>query len=128
MRKIIYTESQIKELNANKYVKNCSEKYITFTLACKIEVIKQLEKWIYFRDIFKKLWFPEYVYNKEIAKNTVKRWRKNKLEWKIESQKWRIKKEKIDFNNMTIEQENEYLKAKLALYEELADYMKTWFP
>jgi len=48
MQKIIYNESQIKELNANKYVKNCSEKYITFTLECKIEVLKQLEKWIYF--------------------------------------------------------------------------------
>jgi hypothetical protein len=44
MRKIIYTESQIKELKANKYVKNCSEKYVTFTLECKIEVLKQLEK------------------------------------------------------------------------------------
>lgn len=128
MRKIIYTESQIKELKANKYVKNCSEKYVTFTLECKIEVLKQLEKWIYFRDIFKKLWFQEYIYNKEIVKNTVKRWRKNKSEWKIESKKWRPKKEKIDFDNMTLEQENEYLKAKLALYEELANYMKSWFP
>jgi hypothetical protein len=90
--------------------------------------LKQLEKWIYFRDIFKKLWFQEYIYNKEIVKNTVKRWRKNKSEWKIESKKWRPKKEKIDFDNMTLEQENEYLKAKLALYEELANYMKSWFP
>ena len=54
---------------------------------------------------------------------------KNNLKtWKIEEKKWRPKKEKIDFDNMTLEQENEYLKAKLALYEEFADYMKTWLP
>ena len=40
----------------------------------------------------------------------------------------KTKKEEIDFDNMTKEQYIEYLEAKLALYEEFADYMKKWLP
>ncbi|MDD3119780.1 MAG: hypothetical protein PHF46_00005, partial [Candidatus Gracilibacteria bacterium] len=70
-----------------------------------------------------------YIINSEIPKNAIARWEKNINEkGQIENKKGRAKLEKIDFDNITLEQENEYLRAKLVLYEELADYMKTGLP
>lgn len=128
MALIKYNETQIEELKKNKYVKNCTKKHIVFTKVFKFEAVK-LHKEMIPKEIFKKFWFPDYVINSEIPKNSVARWEKNiNNKWQIEDKKWRPKVEKIDFDNMTLEQENEYLRTKLALYEELADYMKTWLP
>lgn len=128
MWKIKYTKEQITELKWNKYVKNCTEKHIVFTKIFKFEAVK-FHKEIIPKEIFKKFWFPDYVINSEIPKNAIARWEKNiNDKWQIEDKKWRPIVEKIDFDNMTLEQENEYLRTKLALYEELADYMKTWLP
>ena len=44
MAGIKYTQAQIKELKANKYVKNVTQKSITFSLECKIEVLKLNKK------------------------------------------------------------------------------------
>lgn len=129
MTLIKYNETQIEELKKNKYVKSVTNKNINFTLECKLEVVKLSKKWIFYREIFKRLWFPEYVINSNIPQECSKRWKRNiNNKWVIEDKKWRPQTEKIDFDNMTLEQENEYLKAKLALYEELADYMKSWLP
>lgn len=129
MRLIKYNETQIEELKKNKYVKSVTNKNINFTLECKLEVVKLSKRWMFYKDIFKKLWFPEYVINSNIPQECNKRWKRNiNKKWVIEERKWRTKKEKIDFDNMTLEQENEYLRAKLALYEEFADYMKSWLP
>lgn len=129
MTEVKYTEAQIEELKSNKYVKNVTQKHIVFTIECKNEVLKLSKKWIFSREIFERLWFPNYVINSDIPKSSISRWKKNmKQKWVIEEKKWRPKVEKIDFDNMTLEQENEYLRTKLALYEELADYMKTWLP
>ena len=128
MQKIKYNDTQINELKTIKYVKNATEKHIIFTQECKFKIIELSNKWIYFREIFNKLWFPKYVIDSEVPRNTLKRLKNNLKTGKIEEKKWRPKKEKIDFDNMTLEQENEYLKAKLALYEEFAEYMKTWLP
>jgi hypothetical protein len=125
---IKYSETQIKDLIWNKYVKKISEKYITFSLECKTEFLKLSNKWLFYREIFRKLWFPEYIVSSNVPQKAYDRWKTNMNKWKIEYQKWRPKKEEIDFNNMTLEQENEYLRAKLALYEEFADYMKSWLP
>jgi len=40
MAEIKYNKNQIKELKMNKYVKDCTEKYITFTDDFKMKVIK----------------------------------------------------------------------------------------
>lgn len=128
MALIKYNETQIEELKKNKYVKSVTNKNINFTLECKLEVLRLSKKWIFYRDIFKKLWFPEYIVNSKIPERNYNRWKTKSKSWSIEDKKWRPKKEKIDFNNMTLEQENEYLRTKLALYEELADYMKSWLP
>lgn len=123
-----YTRYQIQEIKANKYVNNCTEKHIVFKKIFKLEAVK-LHKEMIPKEIFKKFLFPDYVINSEIPQNALARWERNiSNKWQIEEKKWRQAKEKIDFDNMTLAQENEYLRTKLALYEKLADYMKTWLP
>lgn len=128
MAEVKYNSEQIGELLGNRYVKSCTSKNISFTKECKIEVIKQWKKWIFYREIFKNLWFPEYIINSKIPERSYNRWKRNNEKWEIEMKKWRPKKEKIDFNNMTLEQENEYLKAKLAYYQEIKKYLDSWLP
>jgi hypothetical protein len=41
MAEIKYNTKQIEELLNNKYVKSCTNKNISFTKECKIEVLKQ---------------------------------------------------------------------------------------
>ena len=128
MVKVKYTTEQIAELLKNKYVKSCTDKNISFTKEFKLELIKQSEKWIFYKDIFKNFWFPEYIINSEIPRNSLNRWKYNLNKWNIELKKWRLKKERIDFNNMTLEQENEYLKTKLLFYEELKKLVNWNYP
>ena len=44
MTKIIYTESQIKEIESNKYVEKCTSKQIRFTNEFKVELLTQADK------------------------------------------------------------------------------------
>lgn len=125
---IKYTREQIEELLKNKYVKSCTNKNVNFTLECKEKALELWNKGIFTKDIFKQLWFPSYIWNSKIPTVSLNRWRKNNEKWNIELKKWRPKKEKIDFNNMTLEQENEYLKAKLVYYEEIKKYLDSWLP
>lgn len=127
MALIKYNETQIEDLKKNKYVKSITNKNINFSLECKLEALKLSNKWIYFRDIFKKLWFPEYIINSDIPKKAIDRWKRNKNKWELEKQKWRPRKEKIDFDNLTKDQYIEYLETKLAYYEEMKKYIDSWF-
>lgn len=129
MRKIKYTQEQINELLKNKYVKSCTSKNITFTKELKEEALELEYKWIFRKEIFKNLWFPEYVYNSMIPTKSIDRWKRNlNKKWIIEESKWRKKKEKIDFNNMTLEEENEYLKAENAYLKELKKLIEWNYP
>ncbi len=123
---IKYNKAQIEELKSNKYIKNVTDKSITFTTECKIEVLKLSKKWIFYTNIFEKLWFPEYIISSKIPQRSYHRWNYKNKKWNIEDKKWRPKVKKIDFDNMTLEQENEYLKTKLAFYEEMDKYLKSW--
>jgi len=125
---IKYNKTQIEELIWNKYVKKISEKYITFNLECKTEFLKFSNKWLFYREIFRKLWFPEYIISSNVPKKAYYRWKTNMNKWKIESQKWRPKKAKIDFDNMTKDEELEYLRAKVAYLEEINSYINSWLP
>ena len=129
MQKVKYNQNQINELKTIKYVKNVTQKHIVFTTECKLKVIDFSKKWIFYREIFEKLWFPDYVINSEIPKESLKRWKRNiSKKGVIEEKKWRNKKEKIDFNNMTKEQYIEYLEAKVAYLEEIKKYIESWLP
>lgn len=123
MSKQTYTEAQIQELLSNKYVKKCTKSYITFTKECKYEVLKLSKNRYFYRDIFAKLWFPEYITYSQVPRNALKRWQKIVREkWfrQIEeSKKWRKIKEKIDISQMSKEEYINYLEAKVAYLEEL---------
>lgn len=118
MAEIKYNTEQIKELLNNKYVKNCTPKNITFTKECKIEVLKQWKEWIFYRDIFRNIWFPEYIVNSKIPERSYNRWKRNDKKWVIENKKWR-KKTEYDPSKMTKDEYIEYLEMKLAIVEEL---------
>lgn len=128
MAGIKYNVYQLQELKSNKYVKNVTQKSIIFTLECKLEVLKQSKKWIFYRDIFRKLWFPEYIVNSKIPERNFNRWNNKAKIWNIEDKKWRPKVEKIDFDNMTKDQYIEYLESENAYLKEIANYIKNWLP
>lgn len=120
MAEIKYRKEQIIELLRNKYVKSCTNKNISFTKEFKIELIKQSDNWMFYKDIFKNFWFPEYIINSEIPRNSLNRWKRNiNKKWIIEENKWRKKKEMLDISKMNKDEYIEYLEAKLAIVEEL---------
>lgn len=126
MAEIKYNEAQIEELKNNKYVKSCTNKNINFTLEFKLEVVKLSKKWMFYKEIFEKLWFPDYVVNSNIPQYCYHRWKNKIIKWNIEDKKWRPKVNKMDFDNMTKDEELEYLRTKLAFYEEMEKYLKSW--
>lgn len=126
---IRYNNDQIIELLKNKYVQNCTAKNILFSKECKDESIKLLQQNFSTKEIFKKLWFPDYIINSSIPVKSLNRWKRTlKENWRTELKIWRPSKEKIDFNNMTKDEELEYLRAKVAYLEELEKMFKSWFP
>jgi len=127
-----YKEEQIKELeNNSKYVKQVRNNRITYTEKFKEEYWKWLKEWKSSKEIYKNLWFPEYVLNSHIPRKMKERWKIKEISklsnnWKNKSKK--IKKRELDFEKMDLKEQNEYLRAKLALYEELS-WLDLWnFP
>ena len=123
MTNIIYTESQRQEIERNQYVEKCNPKQIRFTNECKIEVLKMADTWIFYREIFKVLWFPEYVITSKVPERSYTRWKNirktNWLIWLIWTKKWRPLKEKKDILKMNIDEKIEYLEAENAYLKEL---------
>lgn len=130
MTKAKYISTQINELLNNKYTRNCTNKNITFTKECKNEAVRLWEKWLTTKEIFKKLWFPEYILNSRIPINSLNRWRRNNENWNIERKKWKkiwFKiREKINMNNLTDKEKIELLEVEVAYLRELYK-QKHWF-
>ena len=138
MSKKRYTDEQIKELKANKYVMNCTEKSIQFTDEFRKIAMKLDGKEIP-RDIFKKYWFPDYVVNSIVPEKSFKRRRKSMREkweiWLIDNRWrnwWRPRKNKIkkkSWEKIEIsKEEREYMQAELAVYKELFWNNIGWYP
>ena len=129
MAGIKYSKKQVEELLKNKYVKDCTQKYISFTDEFKIKVLELDNKWIYHRKIFQELWFPEYICISDVVNRTLRNLRHNvKTKWKdflLESKKWRKKVENADINKMTLLEQNEYLKTENAVLKEIYK-LKYW--
>lgn len=129
MAGIKYNESQIEEIKSNKYVKDCTSKYITFTDEFKIKVLELDVKWIYHRKIFEDFWFPDYLINSKVVNRSLWNWRyklKDKwLYWLINTKKWRKKKEKSDISKMNLEEQIEYFKTENAFLKEMYK-LKHW--
>jgi hypothetical protein len=132
MSKKQYTTEQIDILSNNIYIKSITDKYITFTVQMKIEALKLDSQWIYFKDIFNYLWFPNFIIDSSIPKQTMGNWKhKVKLKWfvwLVNTKKWRKIKDKIDLDNLTKDEEINYLRAKVAYLEEIAKIKMQWFP
>ena len=138
MSKKRYTDEQIKELKANKYVMNCTEKSIQFTDEFR-KIAMKLDGKEFPRAIFKKCWFPDYVVNSIIPKQSFERRRKSMREkwevWLIDNRWcnwWRPRKNKIKKKSWEIievsKEEREYMQAELAVYKELFWNNIGWYP
>lgn len=118
----IYNAQQIQELSSNIYVEKCSKRYITFTKECKLEFIKLHKQWEFYRDIFTRFGFPEYIVRSQLPERCSQRWRKLFTEqWVLwfSKKKWRSKKDKKDISKMSLEEQNEYLRAEVAYLRKL---------
>lgn len=138
MSKKRYTDEQIKELKANKYVMNCTEKSIQFTDEFR-KIAMELDGKEFPRAIFKKCWFPDYVVNSIIPKESFERRRKSMREkweiWLTDNRWcnwWRPRKNKIKKKSWEIieisKEEREYMQAELAVYKELFWKNIGWYP
>lgn len=132
MAKIKYNDLQIAELKQNKYVKDCTEKYITFTDEFKMKVLKWVKIWKYHRQIFYDCGFPDYVWSTDLVPRIVWNWKykmKNKgFEGIIWTKKWRKKWEKIDISKMTKDEYIKYLEAKTDYLKELYKQAYGYYP
>lgn len=138
MSKKRYTDEQIKELKANKYVMNCTEKSIQFTDEFR-KIAMELDGKEFPRAIFKKCWFPDYVVNSLIPEKSFNRRRKSMREkweiWLINNRWcnwWKPRKNKIKKKSWEIievsKEEREYMQAELAVYKELFWNNIGWYP
>lgn len=138
MSKKRYTDEQIKELKANKYVMNCTEKSIQFTDEFR-KIAMELDGKEFPRAIFKKCWFPDYVVNSKIPEKSFNRRRKSMREkweiWLIDNRWcnwWKPRKNKIKKKSWekieVSKEEREYMQAELAVYKELFWNNIGWYP
>ena len=138
MSKKRYTDEQIKELKANKYVMNCTEKSIQFTDEFR-KIAMELDGKEFPRAIFKKCWFPDYIVNSIIPEKSFNRRRKSMREkweiWLIDNRWcnwWKSRKNKIKKKSWEIievsKEEREYMQAELAVYKELFWNNIGWYP
>lgn len=77
MSKILFTDAQVKKLSKNKWIKNITNKGITYTNEFKQKLVKETENYKKFpQDIFRECNIdPDIVGNIRI-KNAAHRWRK----------------------------------------------------
>lgn len=77
MSKVLFTDSQVKKLSNNKYIKNITNKAITYTDEFKIKLVKECEDYKKFpRDVFKECGIDPDIVGRYRIDNSAKRWRK----------------------------------------------------
>lgn len=77
MSKILFTDAQVKKLSKNKWIKNITNKGITYTDEFKYKLVKECENYKKFpQDVFRECGInPEIVGERRIS-NSAHRWRK----------------------------------------------------
>lgn len=77
MSKIEFTDAQVKKLSKNKWIKNVSNKAITYTDEFKIKLVKECENYKKFpRDIFRECGIDPDIVGDDRIHDSAKRWRK----------------------------------------------------
>jgi len=76
MSKILFTDSQVKKLSKNKWIKNISNKGITYTDEFKYKLVKECENYKKFpQDIFKECNIDPEIVGESRIHNCAYRWR-----------------------------------------------------
>jgi hypothetical protein len=76
MSKRIFTNEQINEISKNKNVARCSEKSITYHKDFKIEAIKQYDRGMSAKEIFKEAGFDLSAMGRDTPRYRIRDWRK----------------------------------------------------
>ncbi len=76
MSKILFTDAQVKKLSKNKWIKNISNKGITYTDEFKYKLVKECENYKKFpQDIFKECNIDPEIVGESRIRNCAYRWR-----------------------------------------------------
>ena len=77
MAKILFTDIQVKKLNKNKWIKNVTNKEITYTDEFKYKLVKECENYKKFpQDVFRECDIAPEIVGKSRIRNAAYKWRK----------------------------------------------------
>ena len=77
MSKKLFTDAQVKKLSKNKWIKNITNKGITYTDEFKYKLVKECENFKKFpQDVFRECGIDHEIVGERRYNNAVKRWRK----------------------------------------------------
>ncbi len=77
MSKILFTDAQVKKLNKNKWIKNITNKGITYTKEFKQKLVKECENYKKFpQDVFRECGIDPEIVGSARIQNSAYRWRK----------------------------------------------------
>ena len=77
MAKILFTDIQVKKLNKNKWIKNVTNKEITYTDEFKYKLVKECENYKKFpQDVFRECGIDPEIVGKSRISNAAYKWRK----------------------------------------------------
>lgn len=76
MSKIKFTDTQVKKLRKNKWIKNITKRGITYTDEFKIKVVKECENYNKFaREVFEECGIDSDIVGMQRIYSSIKRWR-----------------------------------------------------
>lgn len=77
MSKKLFTDAQVKKLSKNKWIKNITNKGITYTDEFKYKLVKECENFKKFpQDVFRECGIDPEIVGKRRYNNAARRWRK----------------------------------------------------
>ena len=77
MSKILFTDAQVKKLSKNKWIKNITNKGITYTNEFKYKLVKECENYKKFpQDVFRECGIDSEIVGKKRIDCSAYRWRK----------------------------------------------------
>lgn len=77
MSKIIFTDKQVKQFSKNKWIKNVSNKAITYTDEFKVKLLKEIDDYKKFpQDVFRECGMDQEIVGERRISTAANRWRK----------------------------------------------------